>query len=190
MIRWERSAWHGPAAAGMLLLLSLPGARNFLEASMSSHMLLQFPLLLLAGCALAGSLPDRWVGRLNRWNGHGISGLLAVALVLAIAMIPRLLDMALVDIQIEVAKWLALVVGGAALRLSWRPAGVLVQGFFLGNVLPMTAVAGYLYESSPVRLCNAYLLEDQERLGQGLVWLAAAIGILWFGGLIRTMMRK
>ena len=190
MIRWERSAWHGFAAAGMLLLLSLPGARHFLEASMSGHMLVQFPLLLLAGCALAGNLPDRWVVRLHRWNGHGISGLLAVALVLAIAMIPRVLDLALVDTDIEVAKWLALVAGGAALRLSWHPAGLLVQGFFLGNVLPMMAVTGYLYESSPVRLCNAYLLDDQERLGQGLVWLAAAIGALWFGALIRTMMRK
>jgi hypothetical protein len=174
----------------MLCLLALPVVRHLLEASMSAHMLVQFPLLLLAGFVLAGSLPRRWAERLNRWNGHGISGLLAVALVLAIVMIPRLLDLALVDVRIEVAKWLALIVGGAALRLSWRAAGVLVQGFFLGNVLPMTAVAGYLFESSPVRLCNAYLLDDQARLGQALAWIAAGIGVLWFGGLIRAMMRK
>ena len=36
------------------------------------------------------------------------------------------------------------VLAGAALRLSWRPAGLVVQGFFLGNVLPMSAVVGQL----------------------------------------------
>ena len=67
---------------------------------------------------------------------------------------------------------------------------MLVQGFFLGNVLPMTAVVGYLFESSPVRVCNAYLLDDQERLGERLVWLTAAVGLLWFGHLVLDMMRR
>lgn len=185
-----RRTWWGGAAAILLLLLALPDARNLLEASMSRHMLVQFPLLMLAGFALAGSLPRLWVGRLNGWNGHGISGLFAAALLLAILMIPRLLDLALLDVRVELAKWLALLVGGAALRLSWRPAGILVQAFFLGNALPMMAVVGYLFESSPVRLCNAYLLDDQVRLGQGLAWIAAAIGVLWFAGLIRATMRR
>ena len=157
---------------------------------MSRHMLLQFPLLLLAGFALAGNQPAPWARRLSRWNAHGISGLFAVALLLAVLMIPRVLDLALVDIRIELVKWLALLIGGGALRLSWRPAGVLVQGFFLGNVLPMTAVVGYLFENSPVRLCNAYLLDDQKSLGQRLVWIALVIGGLWFTALVRAIMRK
>ena len=78
----------------------------------------------------------------------------ASALLLTILMIPRVLDLALVDGRIELVKWLALLLCGAAVRLSWQPAGLLVQGFFLGNVLPMMVVVGYLFESSPVRLCN------------------------------------
>lgn len=186
--RWH--SWHLPAAAALLLLLALPAARQFLEASMTRHMLLQFPLLALAGFLLAGALPQRWLVRVNRWNGYGITGLFATALMLAILMIPRVLDLALVDGRIELAKWLALVLCGAALRLSWQPAGLLVQGFFLGNVLPMTAVVGYLFESSPVRVCNAYLLDDQERLGQRIVWITAATGIVWFACLVRTLMRR
>ena len=157
---------------------------------MARHMLLQFPLLALCGFVLAAKLPRQWQAGMNRWNGHGITGLFATALVLALLMIPRVLDLALIDGRIELAKWLALILCGAALRLSWQPAGLLVQGFFLGNVLPMTVVVGYLFESSPVRVCNAYLLDDQERLGQGLIWISAAIALVWVGSLVRTFMLR
>ena len=157
---------------------------------MTRHMLVQFPLLVLCSFLLADKLPGQWQTHLNRWNGHGITGLFTTALVLALLMIPRLLDLALVDGRIELAKWLALIICGAALRLSWQPAGLLVQGFFLCNVLPMTVVVGYLIESSPVRVCNAFLLDDQARLGDSLVWLSAATALVWFGGLVRNLLRR
>jgi hypothetical protein len=177
--------------AGVLLcLLAWPGVRHGLEASMTRHMLVQYSLLMVAGWLLAAALPGRWLARLNLWNAHGISGLFAAALMLAILMIPRVLDLALVDSRIEILKCLALLACGAAIRLSWRPAGQLVQGFFLGNVLPMMAVVGNLYETSPVRVCNAYLLDDQARLGQMLVWMAAAIAAAWFAWLVRALMGR
>jgi hypothetical protein len=67
---------------------------------------------------------------------------------------------------------------------------LLVQGFFLGNVLPMTAVAGYLYQDSPIRLCNAYLLDDQRRLGQLLVDICIAIALVWLAGAMVALMRR
>ena len=189
---WRRlwRSWNPHAAAALLLLLALPAARHYLESSMTRHMLVQFPLLALAGFLLAGKLPQRWLAGVNRWNGYGITGLFAAALVLALLMIPRVLDLALVNDRIELAKWLALIACGAALRLSWAPAGLLIQGFFLGNVLPMTVVVGYLFESSPVRVCNAYLLDDQERLGERLIWISAATGLVWFACLVRTLMQR
>ena len=169
------------AALGLLMvvLLALPAARAALEASMWRHMVLQAPLWMLAGALLAGGLGLRARARVARWNAHGISGLLYAALVLALLMVPRVLDLALVSPAVEAAKCAALVLAGAALRLSWRPAGLVVQGFFLGNVLPMTAVVGQLYIDSPTRVCNAYLLGDQDRLGQWLVSIAAALAVLW-----------
>ena len=178
------------AALALLALLALPVARRALEASMSAHMLIQYPLLALAGYWLAAALPPRSLARLQRWNAHGIAGLFASAMILAILMIPRVLDLALVDGRIALAKALALVFFGAALRLSWRPAGLLVQGFYLGNVLPMMAVVGNLYASSPVRVCNAYLLGDQARLGQLLIWLSAGIALVWGAMLVRTLMQR
>lgn len=177
-------------ATALLFLLAWPGMRQALEASMTRHMLVQYPLLMLAGWLVAGAVPGRWQTRLNLWNAHGISGLFAVALMFAILMIPRVLDLALVDGRIEILKYLALLACGAAIRLSWRPAGLLVQGFFLGNVLPMMAVVGNLYETSPLRVCNAYLLDDQVRLGQMLVWVAAAIAAAWFAWLVRALTQR
>ena len=181
--------WQLPASAFTLSLLALPAMRHVLEASMTRQMLVQFPLLLLSGFSLAGGLSPIWRAAADKWNRNGVSGLFAAALLLAILMIPRLLDLALTDMRIELAKWLALLVCGAAVRLSWRPAGLVVQGFFLGNVLPMMAVVGYLFGSSPVRLCNAYLLDDQEGLGQKLVWIAAMIGLTWLVSIFRTLVQ-
>ncbi|NMM79111.1 hypothetical protein B2J89_20960, partial [Acidovorax sp. SRB_24] len=48
-----------------------------------------------------------------------------------------------------------------------------------GNVLPMTAVVGQLYIDSPTRVCNAYLLSDQERLGHWLVAVAVLLAVAW-----------
>jgi hypothetical protein len=180
-------AW---AALALLGVLALPVARQALEASMSAHMLVQYPLLALAGYWLAADLPPRWLAHLQRWNAHGIAGLFASAMILAILMVPRVLDLALVDGRIALAKALALVFCGAALRLSWRPAGLLVQGFYLGNVLPMMAVVGNLYASSPVRVCNAYLLGDQARLGQLLIWLAVGVALAWGAVVVRSLMQR
>mgnify|MGYP007099847023 CR=1 FL=1 len=92
-----------------------------------------------------------------------------------------------------IARWAAgatLVLAGAALRLSWRPAGLVVQGFFLGNMLPMTAVVGQLYIDAPLRLCNAYLLDDQARLGQWLIALAALLALGWLAQVGWRMARR
>ena len=164
---------------------------------MARHMLVQFPLLVLCGALLAGGLsaeiakaaPDRPVPA-SRWNAHGMTGLFGTALVLALLMVPRVLDLALINPWVEFAKMTALVSSGAAICLSWRPAGWLVQGFFLGQVLPMMVVAGTLYANSPTRVCNAYLLDDQVLLGQSLVWIAAGIALAWLAALFQSLMQK
>lgn len=185
-----RARWVLPASVLLLAVLAWPGMRHELEAGMTRHMLLQFPLIALAGYGLCSALPKRWEQALQHWNEEGVSGLFGVALALALLMIPHLLDLALVDMRVEAVKWLLLLLCGLALRLSWRRAGWLVQGFFLGNVLPMTVVVGYLFESSPVRLCNAYLLDDQEKLGEKLIWISATIAAIWFTALMRAMMKN
>lgn len=207
LVRGHRTAGHCPrgpgraaaprvrrlqvlAGAAMIALLALPAVRAPMQAKMATHMLVQFPLLVAAGALLAASCSAGLRSRIGRWNAQGIAGLVAVAGVLGLSMIPRLLDLALADARIDAAKWLALLLCGAALRLSWRPAGLVVRGFFLGNLLPMTAVAGILYQEASARLCNSYRLDEQEFVGQLLVALAGAAAAAWLGHLAWRTMRE
>lgn len=146
---------------------------------MSLHMLVQYPALMLAGALLAAALPQALPRRFRGWNELGISGLTVSALILTLLMIPRVLDLALLDPRFESAKVAVLLLAGATLRQSWRAAGLVVQGFFLGNVLPMTIIVGTLYQDSPLRLCNAYRLDDQQQLGRELIWVAAVVALAW-----------
>ena len=166
-------------ALALLALLLVPALRQWLTASMWRHMVLQYPLWMLVGALLAAGLSPAARVRVARWNAYGISGLVGAGVVLAVLMVPRVLDLVLVSSSLEVTKCTALLLAGAALWLSWRPAGLVVQGFFLGNMLPMTAVVGQLYIDSPLRLCNAYLLDDQARLGQWLVTTAVLLAVGW-----------
>lgn len=192
-----RQAWQGQRrrvagalGAVLLLVMLLPPVRQYSESSMSLHMLLQYPALMGAGALLATALPRRGavlLHALQRCNELGLAGLVLAASTMAVLMVPRLLDLALVDARVESLKLLALLCSGAALALSWRRAGVVVQAFFLGNVLPMLAVVGTLYQDSTVRLCNAYLLDDQQTLGAALVWAAAGTLALWLAHLAITL---
>ncbi len=179
--------WRIATAALLLLVMLLPPVRKATESSMTAHMLVQFPCLMLAGGLAVGGLPARWLAWAQRWNELGIAGLFGSALVLAVLMVPRVLDLALVDGRVEALKLIALVASGAALRLSWQRAGVVIQAFFLGNVLPMTSVIGTLYQDSAVRVCNAYRLDDQQDLGLALVLIAVAAAAIW---LLHVAMRR
>lgn len=163
----------------MLLILAIPAVRSMMEGDMALHMLLQFSLILLAGWLLAQGLPEQTRAELRKWNHAGIAGLLLTAMVLMFWMIPRALDMALSDGTMEFWKFLTLLLAGAALELSWQAAGLIVRGFFLGNVLPMMMVVGWLYIEAPIRICNAYLVDDQSRTGSGLLALSIAGSMIW-----------
>lgn len=167
------------AGAGLLLMLNIPLMRRIMESDMAYHMLLQFPLILLAGWLLAKTLPTQIKTGLQAWNHLGITGLLAASMILMFWMIPRALDLVLVNPALEFFKFVSLALAGMALAWSWPAAGMIVRGFFLGNVLPMMMVVGWLYVEAPVRLCNSYLSNDQLHTGRGLLALSIAGSLLW-----------
>ena len=47
-----------------------------------------------------------------------------------------------------------------------------------------------LYADSPVRICNAYLLDDQTRLGEWLIALAGVAALAWLAQVARTMVLR
>lgn len=184
------AAHQGALGLAIAIALALPASRALLEASMWRHMILQYPLWILCGALLAAPLPERARAGAAHWNASGITGLLLAGCVITVLMIPRVLDLALIDPVIEISKCAALLTTGAALRLSWRLAGFVVQSFFLGNMLLMGAAVGQLYANSPLRLCNAYLLGDQQRLGNWLSGISTAVAVAWLIQVIWWIMRR
>jgi len=182
-------ARHTLAAIGALLLatLALAPVRDLLEAGMERHMLLQYPLLMLAGALLGGIVPRPLARALSAWNAMGLAGLAAAMLSLGVLMIPRVLDLALTDPAVEAAKFAVLVLVGAVLGPSWRDAGPVVQAFCMGVFLPMTVAVGALYQDAPLRLCNAYRLDEQQDLGLHLILVAIALAALWLGRTARAV---
>lgn len=173
---------HKIASCGftLLVLIAFTPLRSSLESHMLWHMLVQFPLIALAGGLLASALPESVKRRLMPYNRHGITGLILAASVLSFWMIPRALDEVIKVIWMDGLKFISLSMGvGAALSLSWQSAGFVVQGFFLANILPMMTVIGWLYMASPIRLCNTYLTSQQENTGLALIWLSIILAFIW-----------
>ncbi len=163
----------------MLLVLSLPALQELLQAQMHFQMLVQMPALALTGALLAGSnprVPTHWQ---RVWNAHGITGLCLALFVMTLSMVPRLLDITVTDPLWNTGKFAAFLLCGYALRRSWQQAGWVLQGFFLGNLLPMMVVSGFIYQDSPLRVCNVYGLGDQQTTGFWMVLSASVVAVVW-----------
>ncbi|MBE2244172.1 MAG: hypothetical protein IAE86_15560 [Burkholderiaceae bacterium] len=164
----------GLSGAALWALLAIPAARHALESTMTAQMLIQLPLLALAGAWFAKGLPQSVDQRLAGWNHQGISGLLLASITAMVWMLPLMLDAALADPRVALAKFLSVpLLIGAPVALSWPRAGFVVRGVVLLEVTATAFRLGWLYLISPERLCANYLLDDQMRLGR----LLAAIGV-------------
>lgn len=186
--------WWWLAAAFLTVAV---GAGPVVTRLMSLHMLVQIPMLLMAGLfaeqAYRLRRRDAEVQNLtdHRWsmNEYGIPGLIWVSLVSMIWMIPKALDDALVDWRMAAFKYIGMPVSGWLLGASIRRAPTIVKLFFLGNFCWMSAIAGLIYLEQPARLCNAYLLSDQDWTGRGLIALAILIPLAWLAWHARSHRR-
>lgn len=170
--RARLARWSGPALLALLLATRAP-----LEATMWRHMLVQLPLLVACGALLGPWL--RLPPGAARWDAQGLATLTGAAFATTYWMIPRALEQALADPFANGMKFASLLLLGALLPGALRRAHVVVQLFFVANICAMMAIAGMLYRELPQRLCNAYLLDDQDRTGSWLVGLALVLGVAW-----------
>jgi len=163
----------------LILLLALPGSRGLLEREMITHMLIQIPLLAMAGVLISSGIPRRWRTRIAAWNGGGISGTLLAVIVSSWWMVPRALDTVLSSPGAELWKFVSLpLFVGLSAALSWPALGIIGRGFVVVNVLPMWAVVGWLYVAAPVRVCNYYLIDQQVVAGKGLLWVSVSLAVV------------
>lgn len=164
----------------MIAVVSLvPPIRHALEASMTAQMLGQIPLLIVAGALFAPAFSPPLLAGIHRWNQGGVAGLVLATLVTAFWMLPRSLDASTVRPLMAVAKYLSVpFLIGLPFALSWPRMGFVVRGFFLAELLATFFRLGWLYRVSPIRLCNNYGLDDQQRLGGYMLALGGAL-LVW-----------
>jgi hypothetical protein len=170
---WPRLA---PTAAVLFAALLQPPVRAWLEASMTLQMLVQIPLLIGVGYLLAGALPERLDASIARWNHHGITSLVLASLAGMFWMLPRSLDAAVSEPWMVLAKFTTVpLLIGLPLGLGWPRMGFVVRGVFLLELIATFFRLGWLYLVSPLRLCNNYLLDDQQRTGQYMLVIGGVI---------------
>lgn len=150
--------------------------RTQLERDPVTHVLVQLPLLIIAGWLLV----PKWVDRAYHWNKGGITTLLVALTGILFWMLPRSIDAALASPMVEIVKFITLpLLVGVPLKLGWKVAHPLVIGFLKAQTISMLAVAAFIYIHAPQRLCNAYLIDAQERLGYGFLYAAFLVSICW-----------
>jgi hypothetical protein len=164
-------------AALLPLALLHDGLRHAIESRMALHMLVEFPLLLAGGWAIARLVGPRHA-LTDAFDALGLLGVAVVSCVSAFWMIPAALDLALLHEPMRWAKLASWTLAGAVLARSWARLGDEIAVFFLGNLAWMFATAGLLFREAESRLCVSYLAEDQLWTGNGLVALAVALGAL------------
>lgn len=170
------------AALGVAIpaLLVLPPLRLALEGHLVGHLLVQIPLLALAGGLLGRALLDGppTAAGAGAWTPGGLAGLLLALFTAVFWMLPRSLDAALVEPAMAAAKFVSLpLLLGLPLALSWPRLHPVARGFVWANLLSMLGFLGWLYLAAPARLCNFYLIEEQTMLGRALLAIGAALAL-------------
>lgn len=172
---------HGRMGTAMLyLVLATPAARAWMEATMTAHMLLQIPLLAAIGVMSCQLLPQRLQDSLLAAAGGAIPCVLLASFAASYWMLPRALDGALTDPLDEAAKFLSLpLLVGLPLGLAWKRFGILGRSLVWTNGISMLVVLGWLYIVAPVRVCNNYLVDQQETAGWWMVKLSVLLFAWW-----------
>lgn len=162
--------------AALYALLAAPPVAAGLESAMVGHMLVQLPLLAVAGALMAHAFVGHAGWAAGGANAGGVAGLLLAGFATACWMLPRALDAALSDPVVEAAKFVTVpLFVGAPIAASWPRTGAITRGLVWAHVIAMLLVLGWLYLSAPVRLCVNYRFDQQTMLGTVSLALALAL---------------
>jgi len=163
----------------LIALLALPVCRSLLESSLINHMLIQIPLLALAGWLIGRGM---FSSLFQKWNERGIPGLLIAIFAMLFWMIPRWLDTALSEPLWEVIKFITTpLLIGVPLAISWPRMSSFTRAVVWTNAISMLVVVGWLYVAAPIRVCNNYLVNQQESFGYTAMMVALGIALYWVG---------
>jgi hypothetical protein len=158
--------------------------RDAIEGSMPLHMMVQFPILLLAGAGAAWLTVQRKPASASAWSrfdAEGIFGLVTLSAVAALWMVPAALDAALMYPEVAAWKYGSWWVAGGAIALAWPRMAEPMRMFLLVNLAWMLFTAGSLYANADQRLCANYRYDEQLWTGLALQAVAGVLFAAWIG---------
>ena len=165
-------------AVGLIMLLALPQVRALFEQYMVTHMLIQLPLLVILGMVIGCGIAEKYRRALPYC--YALPLLLIALFNSMFWMLPKVLDASLEQTPFIAAKFLLLpCLSGLPAALAWKNTGPITQAFFITNLLSMLVVLAWLYIQAPVRLCNYYLVNEQQHVGEILLYMTALIALWW-----------
>jgi hypothetical protein len=161
--------------SSILLILLIPPIRVYMESTMIIHMLVQLPLLIIAGWFLGEYVNGKFPKVFIVYNDNGVPGIILFVAITMFWMLPRTLDEALAFPMYELFKFVSLPISGILLVDSWGKINALGRIFIYLNYLSMFALMGWLYLDSPIQICNNYLVNQQKVLGWGFIFITAVM---------------
>lgn len=158
-------------------IAALAAIRDWLEQDPVLHILVLLPGLALFGWAAAEGLGAR---KVKMRPANAAAGTLVAVFTILFWMLPRYIDASLVHPSIAISKFISIpILVGGALAVSWHATHVFLRGFLKANAISMLGILAFLYTHAPIRICNSYLVSDQERLGLGFLLVALALAVAW-----------
>ena len=140
---------------------------------MIMHMLVQFPLLILAGAACfypAGRLKPV----LEKVDPLGAIAFICLTGWMWFWMLPLNLDLATIEPFMRLLKLVSLPIGiGFCFRWFWYRANAVFKCVVVFEIWASITRLGWLYIESPLQLCSSYLIGEQQQVGAMLLMASA-----------------
>jgi len=154
-----------------------PPVDSFLDGSMSRHMLLQMPVLVVLGYT-AGSI---WPMPNFRLASLGFSAVFFAMGSLVFWMLPRSLDTAVTLAWADQAMHVNMLAAGWSLAIGLPRLPFHAKMAFGVYALAMALTAGVVYAAAVVPVCSAYSVRQQNEAGIGLLWIGGALFVVLLG---------
>lgn len=179
MVKPNKTYWLY-AAIIVWLLITLTPLGKWMESSMPVHVLVEIPVLVIIGIIIGEFTKEKFTPMLTLLNHGGITGMILVSILFAFWMIPRWLDASLTIEAISLAKYISLPLGvGIPLAWSWNALHPIARAVVKIEFLSMLFRLGWIYIISPTRLCNNYLINEQEILGKCILVIGILLSMTW-----------
>jgi len=162
----------------LTLAISIPPLDPYLDGDMTRLMLIQVPTLILLGVLLGPLMGVKFPMGQN----FAFAGLILGLGLVMFWMIPRSLDLAVVDSRIDALMHLTLLAAGLMLRLSLPCLPLLIQMAAGIYATAMAASLGVILNQTKERICATFTLEQQQAAGSAILWacgLLLSIHLVW-----------